>query len=1190
MDKLEPSRMEFHISRHARNLYQFDDMLFSLSGNVVFANFHAVRQFTQKINARRNLIAFPEQAVRAGQINAMGLIDEILHLVIQVYREQSDPATWNKALDWLGANLDPQMIDQTLRAFLEEFPPVRVYKNEISLDDYLSGYSQQENGQSIPNRQLIIEELLVLWLANVNPAFAPYLELFDDSQLEKKTAYRRMISEMQEFFSDQPPFGPENQDLITMLRSPALAFPHSLDGQLEYIRSRWGYLLGSYLYRLLSSLDLIKEEEKAFFGFGPGPAYVYDFRKLEGEIERFSPDRDWMPNVVLMAKNSYVWLDQLSKKYQIHIRHLDQIPDEELDELSRWGFTGLWLIGLWERSKASQRIKQMRGNPEAEASAYSLFSYEIAADLGGEQAFANLKDRLWQRGIRLASDMVPNHMGIDSPWVMDHPDWFISLDHSPFPSYSFNGPDLSWDQRVGIFLEDHYYNSTDAAVVFKRTDSWSGNQKYIYHGNDGTSMPWNDTAQLNYLNPEVRQAVIETILSVARKFPIIRFDAAMTLAKRHYQRLWFPEPGSGGDIPSRSDFGLSKAAFDQAFPEEFWREVVDRVAAEVPDTLLLAEAFWLMEGYFVRTLGMHRVYNSAFMNMLRDEKNQEYRLVIKNTLEFDPEILKRYVNFMNNPDERTAVDQFGKGDKYFGICTVMATLPGLPMFGHGQIEGFTEKYGMEYRRAYWDEQPDSYLVERHNREIFPLLRHRYVFAEARDFLLYDFYLPEGIVNEDVYAYSNHRGNERGLVIYNNRFANTSGWVRLSAAFPVKTGGDGKRQLVQKTLGEGLGLQNGEGSYTIFRDVISGQEYLRSSEEIHSSGLFLELPAYKYHVFMEFRQVQDDEWGSYRQLSAYLNGRGVPDLEEARKEIILHPIHTSFRELMNAGSLRWLIDNRSLPDLPLDSPKTRPAALDEVESKSKKLFQEINTLTNRNGNPEDLAFEIRALTDAALSLPHLKKRFDTLEKRKYQAGLRFLENGPDGSKVLKDGEAAVWASVFGWVFLSHLGKVASAEGFSDLSRTWIDEWLLGRITSECLIELGMAETEAWKNVNLIRLLTSHQKWFDPAVEPENLAYLSLKKWLAEGEIQSFLAIHRHQGILWFNKEQFDTFLWWIYTIQVIQDTADAIINGNVEIMEKSILRGREVIGLLQKAEVGSGYQVEKLLDAVQMQSERKSTNS
>ena len=85
------------------------------------------------------------------------------------------------------------------------------------------------------------------------------------------------------------------------------------------------------------------------------------------------------------------------------------------------------------------------------------------------------------------------------------------------------------------------------------------------------------------------------------------------------------------------------------------------MAAEAPDTLLLAEAFWLMEGYFVRTLGMHRVYNSAFMNMLKMEDNQKYRQTIKNVLEFSPQILKRFVNFMNNPDERTAVEQFGRG-------------------------------------------------------------------------------------------------------------------------------------------------------------------------------------------------------------------------------------------------------------------------------------------------------------------------------------------------------------------------------------------------------------------------------------------------------------------------------------------------------------------------------------------------
>ena len=91
-----------------------------------------------------------------------------------------------------------------------------------------------------------------------------------------------------------------------------------------------------------------------------------------------------MPNVVMMAKSSLVWLDQLSKSYGSEIRTLDAIPDEELDALaSRRGFNALWLIGIWERSGASAEIKRRCGNPEAAPSAYSLFDYEIAGELGG---------------------------------------------------------------------------------------------------------------------------------------------------------------------------------------------------------------------------------------------------------------------------------------------------------------------------------------------------------------------------------------------------------------------------------------------------------------------------------------------------------------------------------------------------------------------------------------------------------------------------------------------------------------------------------------------------------------------------------------------------------------------------------------------------------------------------------------
>jgi len=1094
MKKSEPLTFEFHISRKARDFYQFDESLFTLSGNVILPNFHAARVFVQKMNEKRDLVSFPEEAVRAGQINAMGLIDEILHYIAGLYRNEKNPQAMKQALDWLYEKFGKRPVDDALRQFADEFPTVALYRREIELEAYLKGKTA-----GVLHREIILEEMLMLWLANLNPAFSPFIELFDDSRLENETSYFKMMEELHTFFGEQPVFGPEYQNLIDMLRSPAIAAPHSLTGQLEYIREKWGSMLGKYFYRLLSSLDLIKEEEVAesrrWMSWRRAPASVYEYLGMEAEPERFSRDLDWMPKVVLIAKNVYVWLDQLSRKYQRAIHRLDEIPDEELDILARWGFSGLWLIGVWERSQASRRIKQMLGNPEAVASAYSLFDYQIAGDLGGEEAFQNLKDRAWRRGIRMASDMVPNHVGIDSRWVTEHPDWFISLDYSPFPAYRFNGPDLSWQGDVGIYLEDHYFDRSDAAVVFKRVDRRNGQEKYIYHGNDGTHMPWNDTAQLNYLNPEVREAVIQTILHVARKFPIIRFDAAMTLTKRHYQRLWFPEPGTGGAIPSRAEQGMTRTEFNRLMPEEFWRQVVDRVAQEASETLLLAEAFWLLEGYFVRTLGMHRVYNSAFMNMVKDEENSKYRSVIKNTLEFNPEVLKRFVNFMSNPDEETALFQFGKGDKYFGVCTMMVTMPGLPMFGHGQIEGFAEKYGMEYRYAKWDEHPDWDFVGRHEREIFPLMKRRHLFAEVKNFLLYDFYAPEGYVNEDVFAYSNSSGDERALVIYHNKYASARGWVRTSAAYSMKAGQGEDRRLVQKTLGEGLGLTPDQTCFTIFRDHVTGLEYIRNSKELCDKGLYVELGAYKYHVFMDFREVRDNQWQQYAQILNYLNGRGAPNVEDVFKEILLQPIRHAFKELINMDTFRQLIEARVYQaDHTADQ-----TVIEETERKMVNLLLEAKKLSGGEGEERTIAREITQKLEVFLRLPVISNRFPWMDA--------------------KDVPGAKLWTFLSWLFIHALGKIVNQKDFAGVSRSWIDEWRLGRSIAEVLAGLGLDQEAAWRAVALTKLLTTHQRWFE-----EKRACQVLESLLKDNEVQQFLQVNRYNDILWFNNEAFDDLLW------------------------------------------------------------------
>src|SRR5438876_9437328 len=106
--------MEFHVSREARDRYQFDETLFSLNGNVVFANFHAARVFAQKINDKRDLIRFPEQTVKAGHINAMGLIDEILHYVVGLYRQQRKPQIMREALAWLNGRYGVKPVDEDM--------------------------------------------------------------------------------------------------------------------------------------------------------------------------------------------------------------------------------------------------------------------------------------------------------------------------------------------------------------------------------------------------------------------------------------------------------------------------------------------------------------------------------------------------------------------------------------------------------------------------------------------------------------------------------------------------------------------------------------------------------------------------------------------------------------------------------------------------------------------------------------------------------------------------------------------------------------------------------------------------------------------------------------------------------------------------------------------------------------------
>ncbi len=873
---LQPHRARhLHVALDARRRYRIEGELFGLRGRVMFGDLATAYRLAARMNDVREAGRYPELSIAGSELYGAALLHELMHAVLQTASERSGRNVVEDALGRLEGAIGDGALGGMQRAFVERFPAPAVADGWEDAQRYLAGTTE---GTS--NRLVVLEEALLLWLANANPALERLQELFDDAPLRRSSAYERALPLLEEGLREQGTTWAGGMSLIDLLWAPQRRSPTSLEGQLRVAEELWGAVLGEryagLLARLLRSTDALREE-RSRGPVGPGPAPVLDAEALArpGEIEAFSPDSDWMPRVVLVAKSTYVWLAQLERRFGREVRRLDQIPDEALDELAERGFNGLWLIGLWERSEASRRIKQRRGQADALASAYALYDYVVADDLGGEAGLRELERRAARRGIRLAGDMVPNHVGIDGRWVAEHPDWFIQLDHPPYPGYRFDGPDLSSHPSMAVMIEDHYWDDSDAAVVFKRVERSSGEARYLYHGNDGTTMPWNDTAQLDYLKSEVREAVIQAILHVARTVPIIRFDAAMTLAKRHVQRLWYPPPGHGGAIPSRSAYGgMSAEEFERALPTEFWREVVDRVAQEAPGTLLLAEAFWMMEGYFVRTLGMHRVYNSAFMNMLKREENADYRLLMKNVLAFDPRILGRFVNFMNNPDEETAIAQFGDGDKYFGAAVMMATLPGLPMFGHGQVEGFREKYGMEYRAPTFEEEPDARMVARHRREIAPLLHRRAQFAPAETFRLFDAYGDDGTVREDVYAYSNRADGGASLVLFNNRYARAEVTIHRSVFFAEPWSDGGTRT---EPLHEALGVAGGERRFTILRERLTGLDYLHRSDDLVRQGLRFDLDGFQARAFTEVREVHDVD-GSYAGLHDQLAGAGIPELE------------------------------------------------------------------------------------------------------------------------------------------------------------------------------------------------------------------------------------------------------------------------------------------------------------------------
>ena len=343
-----------------------------------------IRKLADTINQEPQRSAAGAPALNAETLLALRTINQALRHVARQYFTRDNPGSLERGRAWADQKLGAERTNNLFQVFVGLFPPLAVSLDSQDPQQFLACSEGLISGLD----QTTLE-MLLLFLNMANPAAKPAREVFDDQELRHRASFIPFITGLEEFLEEFEAPGSEGESIFHMLRSPMLASPDSLAGQIEHIRSNWGHLLPDELIQRLGlALDVLKEVDTfrlpeygppPVLEFGPGS---YGWVEEVPEPEAFSTDATWMSNVVLMAKSVHVWLDQLSRWYERPIDNLGAVPDEELDRLARWGVTGLWLIGLWERSEASKLIKQYMGNPDAAASAYALREYCIAEDLG----------------------------------------------------------------------------------------------------------------------------------------------------------------------------------------------------------------------------------------------------------------------------------------------------------------------------------------------------------------------------------------------------------------------------------------------------------------------------------------------------------------------------------------------------------------------------------------------------------------------------------------------------------------------------------------------------------------------------------------------------------------------------------------------------------------------------------------
>jgi hypothetical protein len=176
-----------------------------------------------------------------------------------------------------------------------------------------------------------------------------------------------------------------------------------------------------------------------------------------------------------------------------------------------------------------------------------------------------IRERLRVRGLRLLLDLVPNHTGLDHPWVEEHPEYYVQ----------------GTDADLAIAPQNY------TRVKRMRGDC------VLAHGRDPYFPEWPDTLQLNYGNRATQDAMIAELVKIAGQCDGVRCDMAMLVLPDVFERTW------------------------SIHAPPFWPDATRRVRERAPGFTFMAEVYWDLE-WTLQQQGFDYTYDKRLYDRLRD--------------------------------------------------------------------------------------------------------------------------------------------------------------------------------------------------------------------------------------------------------------------------------------------------------------------------------------------------------------------------------------------------------------------------------------------------------------------------------------------------------------------------------------------------------------------------------------------